>query len=99
MVPIETGEDTTNKRRVVQGVYETRDNNILIIGVYGSPGGDEEANIQFYEEEVFSSLDIITYDKVKIVGDWNVYLDPTKDQQNYTNPFRYRNRTKDYMKS
>ena len=50
MIPIETGEDTEKKGRVAWGLYDTRDNKILINGVYGPPGhGDEEANNQFFE--------------------------------------------------
>ena len=69
------------------------------MGVYGPPGGDEAANIQSYEEEVFSVLDKTTYDKVILVGDWNVFLDPNKDQTNYTDPTRYRARIRKRIKS
>ena len=40
----------------------------------------EPANIDFFEEEVFSVMDKTTYGKVILVGDWNVFLDPKMDQ-------------------
>ena len=39
-------------------------------------------NAQFYEEEVFEVLDTETYDKIIMVGDWNVFLNPEMDQKN-----------------
>ena len=57
MMAIETGEDTESKGRVAWGVFDTRDNKILIIGVYGPPGGDEKANTQIFDKGVFTLLD------------------------------------------
>ena len=55
--------------------------------------------MEIFELEVFQLLANLTYDKVIIVGDWNVYLDPIKDQLNYTNPVRYRAKTRNCIKS
>ena len=68
------------------GVYEARGNKMLVIGIYGPPGQEEAANIKFFTEEVFSIMDKTTYDKVIIVGDWNVFLDPQLDQNKYADP-------------
>ena len=72
---------------------------MLIIGVYGPPGQDETANKQFFEDEVFSILDNTTYDKVIIVGDWNVFLDPQLDQIKHVDPTNYRAKTRELIKS
>ena len=64
-------------------IYEIRGHRILIIGIYGPPsGGEDTQNAKFFEEEVFEVLDTETYDNVIMVGDWNVFLNPTKDQEN-----------------
>ena len=34
----------------------------------------------------------------KIGFDWNVFLDPEKDQQNYKNPEKYRTKTREEIK-
>ena len=47
---------------------------------------------KFFEEEVFSILDETSFDKVIIVGDGNVFLDPTKDQENYINYIKSQNK-------
>ena len=98
MTPIETGQDTAKKGRVAWGIYETRGTKMLILGVYGPPGGDYPPNMQFFEDEVFSVMDKTTYDKVILVGDWNVYLDPKKDQTRYADPTRNRARTRELIK-
>ena len=64
MIPLETGQDTEKKGRVA---WETRGNTMLIIGVYGPPGNDKTANIQFFEDEELSVMDKTTYDKVILV--------------------------------
>ena len=76
MEPIKTGQDKEKKGRVAWEVYDSRGNKMLIIGIYGPPGPEEAADIKFFEEEVFSIIDKTTYGKVKIVVDWNVFLDP-----------------------
>ena len=56
-----------------------------MICVYGPPGGDKNANTTFFEKEVFSILYETSFDKEIIVEDWNVFLDPTKDQEKFIN--------------
>ena len=51
-VPLENGQDSQNKGRVAWGIYDTRGNKTLIIGVYGPLRGDEAANSKFFEEGV-----------------------------------------------
>ena len=73
---------------------------ILIMGIYGPPGGGEDIqNATFFEEEVFEVLDNETYDNVIIAGDWNVFLDTDKDQKNYNFPGKYRTKTREEIKS
>ena len=43
--------------------------------------GQQMMDKKKYEEEVFEVLDTETYDKIIMVGDWNVYLEPDKDQK------------------
>ena len=81
-------------------IYEMRGHRILIMGVYGPPGGGEDIqNAIFFEEEVFEVLDNETYDNVIIAGDWNVFLDPDKDQKDYKLPGKYRTKTREEIKS
>ena len=81
-------------------VYEMRGHRILIVGIYGPPNrGEDVQNVKFFIEEVFEVLDTETHDNVIIVGDWNVFLDPEKDQKNYKNPGRYRTRTREEVKN
>ena len=87
MITKESGKDKANKGRMVWGIYEIRGTKILIMGIYGPANGREDKkNAQFYEEEVFEVLDTETYDKIIMVGDWNVFVNPHMDQQNYKNP-------------
>ena len=81
-------------------IYEMRGHRILIMGVYGPPnGGEDIQNAIFFEEEVFEVLDNETYDNVIIAGDWNVFLDPDKDQKDYKLPGKYRTKTREEIKS
>ena len=65
-------------------IYEIRGHRLLVMGIYGPPGGGEDIqNATFFEEEVFEVLDNETYDNVIIAGDWNVFLDTEKDHKNY----------------
>ena len=65
-------------------IYEIRGHRILIIGIYGPPsGGEDTQNAKFFEEEVFEVLDTETYDNVIMVRDWNIFLNHTKNQENY----------------
>ena len=80
MIPKESGKDKGNKGRMAWGMYEIRGKRILIMGIYGpANGGEDRKNAQFYEEEVFEVLDTETYDKIIMVGDWNVFLNPDMD--------------------
>ena len=73
MTPIKTGEDTKKEGRLAWGIFDTRDQKLLIIGLYGPPGiVNEDANIEIFEQEIFQLLDNLTYDKIIVVGDWNV---------------------------
>ena len=81
-------------------IYKIRGRIILIKGIYGPPsGGEDTQNAKFFEEEVFEVLDSETYDNVIMVGDWNVFLKPTKDQENYKIPEKYRAKTREAIKS
>ena len=33
-----------------------------------------------------------------MAGDWNVFLNPNKDQKNYRNPEKYRTKTRETIK-
>ena len=100
VTPKESGKDKANLGRMAWEIYEMRGHRILIMGVYGPPGGGEDIqNAIFFEEEVFEVLDNETYDNVIIAGDWNVFLDPDKDQKDYKLPGKYRTKTREEIKS
>ena len=70
------------------------------MGIYGpANGGEDQQNANFYTEEVFEVLDTETYDKTIMVGDWNVFLNPKVDQENYKNPDKYRTKTREVLNS
>ena len=52
---------------------------ILIEGIYGP----NEDNPDFYTNDVFSKIDEWEAEFSIFAGDWNVTLDPTKDNKNY----------------
>ena len=85
--------------RMAWEIYEIRGHRLLIMGIYGPPGGDDTQNATFFEEEVFEVLDNETYDNVIMAGDWNVFLDTEKDHTNYKNPGKYRTKTREEIKS
>ena len=100
MVPKESGKDKENKGRMAWEIYEMRGQRILIMGIYGpATAGEDKKNAKFYEDEVFEVLDTETYDKIIMAGDWNVFLDPKVDQKNYKNPEKYREKTREAIKS
>ena len=81
-------------------IYELRGHRILIMAIYGpANGGEDTKNAKFYEEEVFEVLHTETYDNVIMAGDWNVFLNPTMDQNYYRNPEKYRSITRGAIKS
>ena len=96
IIPKESGTDKNNMGRMAWEIYEIREHKLLIMGIYGPPGGDDAS---FFKEEVFEVLDNETYDNVIIAGDWNVFLDTERDQENYKNPGKYRTKTREEIKS
>ena len=99
MISKESGKDRGNQGRMAWGIYEIRGNRILVLGIYGpANGGEDNKNAQFYEEEVFEVLDTETYDKIIIVGDWNVFMDPDRDQKTHKNPEKYRAKTRECIR-
>ena len=99
IIPKESGTDKDNMGRMAWEIYEIRGHKLLIMGMYGPPGGDDTQNAAFFEEEVFEVLDNETYDNVIMAGDWNVFLDTEKDHTNYKNPGKYRTKTREEIKS
>ena len=100
IAPNESEKDNANLGRMAWEIYEIRGHRILIMGIYGPPGGGEDIqNATFFEEEVFEVLDNEAYDNVIIVGDWNVFLDTDKDMKNYKLPGKYRTKTREEIKS
>ena len=99
IIPKESGTDRDSMGRMAWEIYEIRGHKLLIMGIYGPPGGEDAQNASFFEEEVFEVLDNETYDNVIIAGDWNVFLDTEKDHKNYKNPGKYRTKTREEIKS
>ena len=42
MIPKESGKDKGNKGRMAWGIYEIRENKILIMGIYGPANGRDD---------------------------------------------------------
>ena len=99
IIPKESGTDRDNMGRMAWEIYEIRGHKLLIMGIYGPPGGNDTQNATFFEEEVFEVLDNETYDNVIMAGDWNVFLYTEKDHKNYKNPAKYRTKTREEIKS
>ena len=68
IIPKESGTDRDNMGRMAWEIYEIRGYKLLIMGIYGPPGGNDTQNATFFEEEVFEVLDNETYDNVIMAG-------------------------------
>ena len=68
-----------NAGNLLQIFMDFNDKKILLSGLYG-PNLDSP---QFYEEQVFSAIDLFLPEYSIFVGDWNLVLDQIKDTQNY----------------
>ena len=83
IVPKESGKERANMGKMTWEIYKIRGHRLLVMGIYGPPGGGEDIQNATFFEEVFEVLDNETYDNVIIAGDWNVFLDTEKDHKNY----------------
>ena len=84
VIPKESGRDKANGEIMAWEIYKLRGHIILVICIFGPPsGGEDTQNAKFFEEEVFEVLDTETYDNVIMVRDMNIFLNHTKNQENY----------------
>ena len=91
---LESGTDTQGNMAWV--IVEISGKKVLVIGVYGP--SESTDNPDYFINNLFPVIDEKEYDHLIAAGDWNITLDPDKDNLGYADPHNYKKLTRGVLK-
>ena len=92
---LESGSDT--KGNLAWAIVEISGKKVLVLGIYGP--SESTDNPDFFINTLFPVIDGKEYDHLIAGGDWNITLNPDKDNIGYTNPHNYKKVTRRLLKT